>query len=275
MSWAEILGEPDRLAFLLLLALVVLSVGAGVWMARQRGSGDAQTGAVATWPYLVRLELVAGLATLLVVSWWAIGLPLPLGVPADPSVTPAQAKAPWFFVGIQELLQYFDPWLAGVVLPLVGLLGLAALPYLETDPGGAGHVRLRPAALVALAGLLGLWLVPAGVGLFLRGDNWMLQPLWRAPLPQDDPMPLVLGSLGERLGLGPSGAQLLGAVLCLGPFLLLAIGTARLRKRAAAQRLRLFVAGSFLLILGGVVIKVVLVAALGARYLWVTPWFRI
>jgi hypothetical protein len=282
MSLGELLGEPDRLAFLLLLGLVLATLGLGGWLARRgrlRSFSDEERAAgaepVACWPYLVRLELVAALATLLVVSWWAMFLPLELGPPADPTVTPALAKAPWFFVGVQELLQYFDPWLGGVMLPLLSLLGLAALPYIDRDPRGTGRHELRPAALIALLALLGLWLVPAGVGLFLRGEHWSWGPIWRSAV-LDQPVAPVMASLGERLRLGPLGGQVLGAALCLGPFLLLGLGWRMLRDRFATLGLaRYLIAGSLLILLAGVGLKVVLVLALRARYLWGTPWFRI
>lgn len=282
MSLGELLGEPDRLAFLLLLGLVAATLGLGGWLAwrgrhRTLSNEERAAGAepVAAWPYLVRLELVAALATLLVVSWWAMLLPLELGPPADPTVTPALAKAPWFFVGVQELLQYFDPWLGGVMLPLLSLFGLAALPYIDRDPYGAGRHELRPAALVVVLALLGLWLVPSGVGLFLRGEHWSWVPIWRA-VPLDQPAPPVLASLGERLRLGPSGSQVLGAALCLGPFALLGLGWRLLRDRFAVLGLaRYLLAGSLLILLAGVGLKVVLVVVFRVRYLWVTPWFRI
>jgi hypothetical protein len=281
MSLAELLREPDRLAFLLLCGLVLLTLLVGAVQARRgrarRAASAEADEPVTTWPFLVRLELVAALATLLVVSWWAIALPLSLGPPADPTVTPADAKAPWFFVGVQELLQYFDPWLGGVVLPGLSLLGLALLPYLDRRaPEDAGRYALRPGALLALGALCGLWLLPSAVGLFLRGENWSFAPLWRPPPVLDEPMPAVLGSLGERLHLGAVGAQLLGAGLCLAPILLLPLLWAILRRRRAGVGLgRFLIVGTLVVLLFGVAAKVALVAGLRVRYLWVTPWFRI
>ena len=144
-----LLREPDAVALLLLVLLVGGTLVVGLRAGRRRDledqTGEPQQGSetVTTWPHLLRLELVATLATLLAVTWWAILLEVPLEPPADPSVTPALAKAPWFFVGVQEMLQYFDAWLAGAVLPLVMIVGLCALPFLDSNPEGNGRNGLR------------------------------------------------------------------------------------------------------------------------------------
>jgi hypothetical protein len=274
-------GEPDAVALLLLLALVVGAVAVALRAGRRHdreARAVAERELVSTWPHLVRLELIAALATLLLVSWWAIGLAVPLGPPADPSVTPAVAKAPWFLVGVQELLQYFDAWLAGVVLPGVLIAGLCALPYLDRGEGSGFYTwRGRPVVLGLTLALLVIWLAPLVVGLLWRGEHWALQPAWRPSTP-DEVSPRLLLSIAERLRLGPAAGQLLGAGLCLGPFLLVPLAWLRLRRRAWAARLgaaRFCTAGALLVIGAGVVLKVVLVGALDIRYLWVTPWFRI
>lgn len=276
-------GEPDAVALLLLLALVVGTVGVALRAGLRRdreapAPGPRERELVNTWPHLVRLELCAALATLLLVSWWAIGLEVPLGPPADPTVTPAVAKAPWFFVGVQELLQYFDAWLAGAVLPGVLIVGLCALPYLDRgERSGFYTWRERPVVFALTLALLVVWLAPIVVGLFCRGGHWALQPAWRPSTP-DEASPRLLLSLAERLHLGRAGAQLLGAGVCLGPFLLLPLAWLRLRRRAWAARMggaRFCTAGALLVVGAGVVLKIVLVGVLDIRYLWITPWFRI
>jgi hypothetical protein len=283
--------DPDAVALALLCLLVGGTLVVGLLLGRRRdrqraagGSGDPPRARalVPTWPYLIRLELCAALATLILLAWWAIALEPPLAAPADPSFTPTLAKAPWFFVGVQEMLQYFDAWLAGVVLPLLSVLGLCALPYLDRDPEGSGEHRLkgRGAALVALAAILGLWLLPAVVGLFLRGESWRFAPVWRAAADASLELTPVgaIRSLGEVLGLGPSGASLLGAVVCLGPFALAGLAWPRLRRRPAIERLglgRYLISAGLVLCLLGVTLKVALGVTLGVRYFWITPWFRV
>jgi hypothetical protein len=72
---------------------------------------------VHTWPYLVRAEFIAGCVLLLVLLVWSITVDAPMEEPANPTKTPNPSKAPWYFLGLQEMLVYFDPWIAGVVLP--------------------------------------------------------------------------------------------------------------------------------------------------------------
>jgi len=280
-----LLRDPEALALSLLVLLVGAGVAAGLRCPRRRGGGEAAISGedqevVTTWPHLVRLELMASLAVLLLVSWWAILLEVPLGPRANPSVTPAIAKAPWFFVGVQEMLHYFDAWLAGAVLPATMVLGLCALPYLDA-PGPADRAQGRGgrmASLVLLALAL-FWLLPTLFGLFFRGENGSLQPVWRAALsPTTSGAARVVPSLGQWLGLGPAGQHLVGGGLCLAPIVLLLILWLRLRRREWARRVgpgRFIVTGGLLAVLLGVAVKVMLVSVFGVRYLWMTPWFRI
>jgi hypothetical protein len=106
---------------------------------------------------------------------WSIGLPAPLEEPANPSESPNPAKAPWYFLGLQEMLVYFDPWYAGVVLPTFIIIGLMAIPYIDTDPNGSGYYSYKNRMLslsIYLFGWLVLWNVLMIIGTFLRGPNW-------------------------------------------------------------------------------------------------------
>lgn len=282
----HLLQQPDALALVALVVLLAATVLVGIVAARRRDARPAEGPAgdqemVTTWPHLLRLELIAGLAALLVVTWWAIALELRPGTPADPTVTPAIAKAPWFFVGVQETLQYFDAWLAGAVLPLVMILGLCALPYLDRNPEGNGRLTLRqrPLALLVVAGLLVMWLLPMVVGQLCRGEHWLLQPAWH-PAPVDPPLPPAQQlSLADRLGLGLAASQLLGGAVCVGPYAALVLLWRPLSRRhgwiARTGIVRYLVAGALLVTALGVAVKVALVATLDLRYLWVSPWFRI
>jgi hypothetical protein len=85
------------------------------------------------------------------------------------------AKAPWYFVGLQEMLVYFDPWFAGVVLPTLIIFGLMVFPYIDTNPLGSGYYTIRQRA-VALWGFgvgFFLWLSLIFIGTFVRGPGWM------------------------------------------------------------------------------------------------------
>jgi len=78
---------------------------------------------IPTWPYLVRKEFLAAIIVTIILLVWSIALNAPLEDPSDPSVTPNPAKAPWYFLGLQEMLVYFDPWIAGVFFPSLIVMG--------------------------------------------------------------------------------------------------------------------------------------------------------
>ncbi len=128
-----------------------------------------------SWPNLVYTELFVIIATTIFLVVWAIAFKAPLEEPANPTWAPNPAKAPWYFLGLQEMLVYFDPWMAGVVLPGVVVVGLIAIPYLDTNPKGNGYFTIaeRPMAMwLFLFGWLVLWIYLIIVGTFLRGPNW-------------------------------------------------------------------------------------------------------
>jgi len=126
------------------------------------------------WPDLVYIELIASLAICAVLIVWSLLMPAPLLHPADPSITPNPAKAPWYFLGLQELLLFFDPWYAGVAIPCLIIFGLAAIPYLDNNKEGSGYYTIdrRRFAIIVFNLGLGLWLLLIIVGTIFRGPNW-------------------------------------------------------------------------------------------------------
>ena len=128
-----------------------------------------------TWPNLVYTELMVIVGCTIFLVVWAIIFKAPLEEPANPTWAPNPAKAPWYFLGLQEMLVYFDPWMAGVVLPGIIVVGMIAIPYLDTNPKGNGYYTFaeRPMAVTFfLYGWLVLWIYLIIVGTFLRGPNW-------------------------------------------------------------------------------------------------------
>ncbi len=106
---------------------------------------------------------------------WAIALQAPLEQPASSTVAPNPSKAPWYFLGLQEMLVYFDPWMAGVVLPSLIVVGLMAMPYIDTNKTGNGYYTIaqRKFAYITFQyGFLVLWVILILLGTFLRGPNW-------------------------------------------------------------------------------------------------------
>ena len=130
---------------------------------------------VLVFPYLIFIEFVVALAYAFVLVVWAIFLKAPLEQPANPTVSPNPSKAPWYFLGLQEMLVYFDPWIAGVLLPTFIIVGLCAIPYIDKDPSTSGFYSFKARRGVISAYLFGfwiLWILLIVMGTFLRGPNW-------------------------------------------------------------------------------------------------------
>ena len=114
------------------------------------------------------------LMTILLIVW-AITFQAPIEEPANPARTPNPSKAPWYFLGLQEMLVYYDPWLAGVVFPTLIIVGLMAIPYIDKNPKGKGYFSFaerRVEITLFLFGFLILWVLLLLLGTFLRGPNW-------------------------------------------------------------------------------------------------------
>jgi hypothetical protein len=128
-----------------------------------------------TWPDLVYTELIAMVAQTILLVVWAIALQAPLEQPASSTNAPNPSKAPWYFLGLQEMLVYFDPWIAGVLLPGLIIVGLMAIPYIDTNKAGNGYYTINQRKFAYLTfqyGFLVLWVVLILLGTFLRGPNW-------------------------------------------------------------------------------------------------------
>jgi len=127
------------------------------------------------WPDLVYTELLCMVIGMIVLVVWGLALQAPIEEPANPSRTPNPSKAPWYFLGLQEMLVYFDPWLAGVVFPSLIIVGLMAIPYIDVNPKGNGYFTYKERKTeinLFLFGFLILWVLLVLLGTFLRGPNW-------------------------------------------------------------------------------------------------------
>jgi len=132
---------------------------------------------VLVWPDLVYTEMICMVVLTAILILWAIGLQAPLEAPASSVKTPNPSKAPWYFLGLQEMLVYFDPWMAGVVLPSLVVFGLMAIPFLDFNKEGNGYYTIKQrkfAYIVFQIGFLEIWVTLIVLGTFLRGPNWNL-----------------------------------------------------------------------------------------------------
>lgn len=180
-----IVTKPDNVPIVALLFLVVFFL----WLAMSQAKANDERIAkgekpnefsdsrekVLVWPDLVYIEFICLVCASAVLLVWAIALPAPLEEPANPTVSPNPSKAPWYFLGLQEMLVYFDPWIAGVVFPTVILLGLMCIPYIDNNRKGSGYYTFndrKMAISIFLFCWLCLWVFLISTGTFLRGPNW-------------------------------------------------------------------------------------------------------
>jgi hypothetical protein len=179
-----VVTKPDNVPIVglifMLLFFVWYSIREGVLNDRRIAAGmgpieKAESDRVWVWPDLVYTELICLILCSVLLIVWSIFLKAPLEQPANPANTPNPSKAPWYFLGLQEMLVYFDPWLAGVVLPGLIIAGLIAIPYIDKNPKGNGYFTFneRKAEItIFLFGFAVLWSSLIVLGTFLRGPNW-------------------------------------------------------------------------------------------------------
>jgi quinol-cytochrome oxidoreductase complex cytochrome b subunit len=201
VAYAPVVGEPLR--FLLLggheigqaallrfyvLHCLVLPIAMGFlvalhfWRVRKDGGIALPPGPsrrVLTWPHLLFRELLVLLLVLVVVNVAALAFNAPLEEIADAARTPNPAKAPWYFLGLQELVHY-GARIGGVVVPSALVLALLGLPYVDTRPGGVGvwFARERWLANTIFGALALAVVVLTVVGTFFRGPNWAWMWPW-------------------------------------------------------------------------------------------------
>ncbi|HKY31318.1 MAG TPA: hypothetical protein VJV23_02195 [Candidatus Polarisedimenticolia bacterium] len=127
------------------------------------------------WPHLVYTEFICLILLTVVLVLWSIIVQAPIEQPANLTESPNPSKAPWYFLGLQEMLVYYDPWIAGVLLPGYIIVGLMAIPYIDTNPKGNGYYTFRERrweVSLFLFGFVVLWIMLIILGTFLRGPNW-------------------------------------------------------------------------------------------------------
>ncbi|MCL6565240.1 MAG: cytochrome C [Acidobacteriia bacterium] len=246
---------------------------------------------VHTWPYLMRVEFLAAIIVTVILTVWSITLNAPLEEPANPNLTMNPAKAPWYFLGLQEMLVYFDPWIAGVVMPTLIIIGLMVIPYIDENPLGNGYYtykQRRFAIWTFLVGFIGLWVIMIVIGTFIRGPGWMwfwptqtwdhnrlvfevnrnLHEWWifKYIVPQNIWAWTVFGAI--VVGLYFAGAAYLIHRICM--------ATEFSRKIYRRMSLLQIVTMQILLILMlALPIKMLLRLVFRIKYVWVTPWFNV
>ena len=234
---------------------------------------------VHVWPYLTRLEFMCAIIITIFLVVWSIVIDAPLEEPANPSVTPNPSKAPWYFLGLQELLVYFDPWMAGVVLPTLIIVGLMAIPFIDVNPKGNGYYTFherRFAIFTFLFGFLVLWIWMVVQGTFLRGPGWNFFMPWEYWDPHKV-VALTNVDLPYMLGFRSYwGQAACGTVLILLWYATIPAYYIWRRERMKNVGLvRYLIKASLNMTMMGIVAKMALRIGLNVKYVLVTPWFNI
>jgi menaquinol-cytochrome c reductase cytochrome b/c subunit len=132
---------------------------------------------VHTWPHLLAAEFVASLACLAFTFLFSVWVNAPLLQAQNPNQTPNPSKAPWYFLGLQELLTMFHPMIAGVTIPGVGLIVLIFAPYIDKNPSNKPEDRKFAISLMTVH--LMFWAVLVMIGSFFRGPGFNFTLPWR------------------------------------------------------------------------------------------------
>jgi hypothetical protein len=183
-EFAAAVTRPDNIPIVAMVYLLGFFTWLGAYQAvhnderLRRGAGPAEgelRDTVLVWPDLVYVELIAMVIAGVILIVWSLVVRAPLEQPANPVVTPNPSKAPWYFLGFQEMLVFFDASIAGVILPALIIFGLMAIPYLDPNRQGNGYYTIAErkfSYVVFHFGFLQLWILLILIGTFMRGPNW-------------------------------------------------------------------------------------------------------
>src|SRR5215212_4137115 len=239
------------------------------------------------WPYLVRIEFLAAIIVTIILFAWSILLNAPLEEPANPNLTMNPSKAPWYFLGLQEMLVYFDPWIAGVVMPGLLVVGLMVFPYVDSNPLGNGYYSWRQRRFAVSMYLWGffMWIILIIIGTFIRGPGW----IWFWPGQTWDHNAVVYDrnvDLHEYVGITNVWGKAIFGAIVVGLFYLLGglffhwlmTRTELDKKILARTSLLQYLTFQFfaITVLLAMPVKLILrLLPIHIKYVWVTPWFNI
>jgi len=137
---------------------------------------------VMTWPHLLSIEFFAAVTMSVFLILMGVFVNAPLEELANPNLTPPVAKAPWYLVGIQELLAYFHPTVAGALPIATIFIALAVIPYIDRGPrgdGGSSRPSDRKLGVVLFTIFMAAGLVTVFLGAFFRGPGYAFTLPWQ------------------------------------------------------------------------------------------------
>lgn len=238
-----------------------------------------------TWPHLVRMEFLVALFVTVVLTLWAMMIDAPLEEPANPTRTPNPSKAPWYFLGLQEMLVYFDPWHAGVVLPSLIIVGLMIIPFIDINPKGNGYYCFRDRKYEIITFVFGfhiLWIVTIIIGTFFRGPGWNLFWPWQYWDPHKV-VALTNVDLPYIFGFRDYWLSALFGLFVIGAYFVLGIGgfyywVLRVKGREFLERwgmVRFTLTAVIFVMMLSLPAKMFLRLAFNVKYILVTPWINV
>lgn len=186
-NFNAIITKPDNVPIVILFATVIFFT----WLALRRAvinderikrgeptlEGELSKQKVFTWPDLVYSELICLVLFTAAMLVWSILITAPIEEPAATARTPNPSKAPWYFLGLQELLTMFHPMIAGVTIPGVGMIVLILAPYIDKNPSNKPEDRKFATSLMTVH--LMFWAVLVIIGSFFRGPGFNFTLPWR------------------------------------------------------------------------------------------------
>ncbi len=286
-----IITKEDNIPIVMMIFLVAFFTWLAVRQARRNdrliaAGNSSQLQAegkdrIFTWPYLTRNEFLCSILLMIILTVWSIVIDAPLEEPANPTRTPNPSKAPWYFLGLQEMLVYFDPWIAGVLFPTFIIVGLMAIPYIDKNPKGNGYYtwsERKFAISIFMFGFFVLWITLIFVGTFLRGPGWNFFAPWeRWDIHKVVAMTNV--DLHQKFGIrGSTGAFFFGGFVVTIYYALGVLYYYWKKNTELIQKLgvvRYAVLAFLFLTMMGLPIKMILRWTLNIKYIWITPWFNI
>jgi len=179
---------------------------------------------------------------------------------------------------------YFDPWIAGVVMPTLIIIGLMVIPYIDTNPKGGGYYTWKQrkfAISTFLFGFVILWVSMIIIGTFIRGPGW--QWFWpgqtwdhnRLIYEVNRDLPDIFG-ITSNLAKAIFGAIIVGGYYLLGGFVVYSLFRRFMRKDFQRMSLLQFsIVQFFLLTMVALPLKMLLRLLWHIKYVWITPWFNI
>jgi hypothetical protein len=196
------------------------------------------------------------------------------------------SKAPWYFLGLQEMLVYFDPWIAGVVMPGLIIVGLMVIPYIDTNPLGNGYytIKQRKFSIGTFCfGFLILWLAIIVIGTFIRGPGWIW--FWPGQIWDHNAVVFEINrDLPDLFGITSMVAKSIFGAIVVGLYFLVAgIGVHKLITWNAFNRkmyermtmVQYLIMQFFLVTMFSLPVKILLKLLFRIKYVWITPWFNI